>query len=647
MDFTGLQEPWGELLRWLTYCWINKPTPTSLRDAPGSRRVTFPAPATIRLRHKAARSVIEWLHGQGVTEMREIDEDHVVDLIAHMRAEKMSPEYISGHIEVLVSWQALESELPDSLRLAEDLEIETVKLRSRTGENKTRRIREKTIAPLIWWSQKFVDDFSEDLFALLQFVTVPVGKVNRTQSKASQSRAFLLGFVDEHGGLPTREAIPDEHAVTYLSWLSGIDAVNLGSTLRTFDAGATGNPVDCPVSIPGRELDEYLIPFAQYYDLVAYKKETWPKLARMMQAACLIIVAYLTGMRPEEVRRLRPGCVSEVTLPGGGVRYLIQGSVTKLQKEADGLAAGSREEVEALWATIALAARAVRVAEQLRASYSPESPWLFPSVETGDLISSGRAAQNINEFIDVINQRCASTENRALLIPPDTHGPISLRRFRRTLAWHIRNQPQGDVALGIQYQHVGTVIGSGYASVGSTGWSELLDEEGRDTRKKVIQHLSEQLLEGAGISGPAASRVAAAAQEFTTERAAYMEGSDLRTLLNAPGMQIFDNKAGLVLCAFNPDWARCDPAAAQSSATASPNLLNCQTGCANRATTDEQAEEMADRADQLRREANLAPTPLANRLLQEAAALEERVEQHKRERVIPTVPILEEMTPNE
>lgn len=646
LDFSGIEEPWREVLKWLAHCWINKPTPTTLRDAPRTRRVTFPAPATIRLRFGAARSLTDWLRGQGVMDPQDIDEDHVIDLITDLRAQGRSPEYISDQINILLSWQAFESELPSAFRLPTGLEIERVRLRSRSGENQTRRIREKTIAPLMWWCERFIDDFADDVLQLLERASTPLSPPTTSESKAARARQFLLDLMEERGGLPVRSLEFNDRAVSYLAWLSGLDNDTLKATLGALDLKSDKPSDDCPVTLPGKTLDDHLAPFAQYYDLTEYRLNTWPRVARMLQTASIVCVTYLTGMRPEEVRRLRPGCISEAQLPEGGIRYLIHGTVTKLEREADGIAAGSRVEIDAAWATIALAARALDVAERLRNQFSPESPWLFPSVETGEMISAGRAATNINEFVDVVNQRCSSLQGSAPSIPLDTHGPLSLRRFRRTLAWHIRNQPQGDVTLGVQYQHVGTVIGGGYASVASTGWSELLDQEGRETRRKVIQHLSEQLLDGAGISGPAAARASAAAQEFVTEGVAFMEGSDLRTLLSAPGMQIFDNRASLTLCVFDPDRALCERVTGQGS-TGSPNLIGCIKGCTNRAMTDEHAEALRQEAARKRQQAAISPTPLQRRLEQAAAELEEQAAKHERERVIPTVPVHEEMTHDE
>ena len=52
-------------------------------------------------------------------------------------------------------------------------------------------------------------------------------------------------------------------------------------------------------------------------------------------------------------------------------------------------------------------------------------------------------------------------------------------RFRRTLAWHIANQPFGTVAGMLQYQHMSVVTFEGYVGTRRSGFRREVEAERR------------------------------------------------------------------------------------------------------------------------------------------------------------------------
>src|SRR3546814_6071447 len=78
---------------------------------------------------------------------------------------------------------------------------------------------------------------------------------------------------------------------------------------------------------------------------------------RMLQAACYVVCAYLTGMRDSEVQAMRPGCLSVTRSEDGLINRHRVKSVAYKGKEVRG------EEAE--WITIAPVATAISVLEQL------------------------------------------------------------------------------------------------------------------------------------------------------------------------------------------------------------------------------------------------------------------------------------------
>lgn len=91
---------------------------------------------------------------------------------------------------------------------------------------------------------------------------------------------------------------------------------------------------------------------------------------RHVSAACFIVLAYLTGMRPGEVMALEHGCCPA---PSDGDRHLIYGRVFKGVHDQDSnhYSAGPVREVP--WVAIPPVVTAIRVLERL----APEGGLLF------------------------------------------------------------------------------------------------------------------------------------------------------------------------------------------------------------------------------------------------------------------------------
>ncbi len=96
------------------------------------------------------------------------------------------------------------------------------------------------------------------------------------------------------------------------------------------------------------------LPWRERFDSLSLAREE-----RMLQGACYLVCAYLTGMRDSEVQAMQPGCVSPVRSADGLVeRYRVRSTVYKRH--------GPRG-VTADWITIEPVARAVEVMEVLSA----------------------------------------------------------------------------------------------------------------------------------------------------------------------------------------------------------------------------------------------------------------------------------------
>src|SRR5262249_44916115 len=129
------------------------------------------------------------------------------------------------------------------------------------------------------------------------------------------------------------------------------------------------------------------------------------RLTRMLQTACYIVIAYLSGMRDSEIKHMRRGCVSiwrDET--GKPVRHKVTSLAFKGEDSIHG--------VTATWIVNGSVARAVQALEQLQ---PPPQPLLFavPPTSRGygkDKANPVKTSHSTNRdlaaFVDWVNRYC-------------------------------------------------------------------------------------------------------------------------------------------------------------------------------------------------------------------------------------------------
>jgi hypothetical protein len=355
---------------------------------------------------------------------------------------------------------------------------------------------------------------------------------------------------------------------------------------------------------------------------------------RHLGTAAFIVCAYLTGARPGEVLALRTGCCPDpVPAPDGQPgRHLIRGLEFKTTTDEHGNHRSSGAEREAPWVAITPVVNAIRVLERM----VPDGHLLFghdahdargERPDTGSL-KPAALRERIEDFADWANREAARHGLPGQAIPADPHGPISLVRFRRSLAWHIARRPNGLVALAIQYGHMRTALGrwatEGYASRSRNGIHDLIDLETARATADTIAALHEDLDNGGGISGPAARRVIRAAASAPRFAGTPITLASARKLLKNEDAMIYDNPHALVLCHYKRDKALCH----RDGARDTPSLDRCVPGCGNIARTDQHATQLRDRALALESQAAHVPQPVGDRLRATAARLRDQADKH-------------------
>jgi hypothetical protein len=115
----------------------------------------------------------------------------------------------------------------------------------------------------------------------------------------------------------------------------------------------------------------------------------------------------------------------------------------------------------------------------------------------------------LKTFCDHVNQ-IADTGAVPIAAIPEVDGapwPLNSLQFRRTLAWHIANQPFGVVAGKIQYQHVSVATFEGYAGQSESGFRSEIEAERQLQQMEDIVDRYEEYCRRVKATGPGAAHV--------------------------------------------------------------------------------------------------------------------------------------------
>jgi len=398
----------------------------------------------------------------------------------------------------------------------------------------------------------------------------------------------------------------------------------------------TGAPLPVPVTA---RLDS--LPWTPAIDI-----EDAMDLALHLSAAALITVGYLSGMRPEEVLSLERGCCTTEQRDDGTTRHLITGRHFKGVTDENGNTVPGGEVRPQPWTVIEPVHRAIMVLEELTDGQRlfPRELSKAPKPRTylGDALTTGMAADRISRFTAWASTLASEHGREHEMIPADPGGAVTMRRFRRTVAWFINRQPGGRIALSIQYGHLRASQAESYGGRSRTDMLQILDLEQALATADALTEAARRLHEGEGVSGPAAARYIAAAREFQASYAGGLVSKrQHKALLDNPHLQIFDHPQSLLTCNHDPLKALCDPDLGKPGGQAqrTPSHDRCNNACANVSRTDTHISRIRAEADLIEAEINdgLAPLPIQRRLRQRQRSLAQVIARHEATRIHPSL----------
>jgi hypothetical protein len=464
--------------------------------------------------------------------------------------------------------------------------------RTRASENATDRIPEPVHAPLLVWALRWVEDFADDVLrACTEWsVLYTRGKASRTRrgqpvNREIPERVTALLARYRADGRP----LPGQHGAVNLSHLAR--EVNCSSTrlgdpryVQQIQQAAEELGVDDCIylwtEVRGRLDGE------PWLGKIAYGEVEL--LARLLQTACYIVVAYLSGMRDSEVKHLQRGCLTVWCDDSGQV---VRRKVTSLAFKGEHDPTG----VTATWIVTAPVERAIKVLEALQPS---SQRYLFAVLPTSRHYLKDRAARvtatqatnyDLVAFARWITGYCAA-HGRADGIPhvQGQEWRLSTRQFRRTLAWFIARQPGGVIAGAMQYRHLRVQMFEGYAGTSESGFrAEVQAEEaiarGEKLGDLIVNHEHHRLL------GPAAEEAEARLTEF--ERHVQFHGKvfnddkRMKRHMDRHDPHVYPGR--FVTCAHHADRALCRRGDGEDG----PSLPDCvPLRCRNVALTEKNVD---------------------------------------------------------
>lgn len=601
-----------ETLRALLYARLNV-------DLQG-HRMKLP-PASLRQAFNRVRRFLEFVHSKtGAVDLGRVEQSLLDAYARQLQSDRNRSAVVVGQLlEPIYDLHAYRKHLPNGGIAFEPWpgrSAGTVAGARQTRENRTPRIPETVVEPLLAWSLRYVSTFAPDIFAARveldrleahrAALIAEDADIPRPERRARQ-RARITACIEKRRqdgrGIPiwstahngTTRSDPITGAITpainmqLLHLHAGVDAVADPAMHLQLSGGASDiveaaiaelgvevGGMDTPISV----IPETGLPWRPRFDIKTLMHEE-----RMLQAAAYIVCAYLTGMRDCEVQAMQRGCLVIARSEDGVIeRHRVRSTAYKART-----AGGAPEQ----WVTIAPVAEAIAVLERLteRAAAARGVDTLWPVLSLKSSTKSHISAEivrQLNAFRDHLNDLFGSPDAPA--IPPGPNGAqwrITTRQFRRTIAWHIANRPFGTIAGMIQYKHASVAAFEGYAGASASGFrAEVEQQRSLGQIDDILVYFDDRRL-GAQPSGPAGPRIArsldAAAESIGELPAMIADRDRLRTLLGSLARTLY--VGSLADCFFDPATALCLKHTGVAQA-ASPVTTMCQpTRCPNACIT--------------------------------------------------------------
>ncbi len=356
-----------EALKRLVYCTVNLDTPM---DEFGRLPRTVPRLSVSSVEayfRNSWRPFVRWLAEQQIDSISRADAAVLNNYHEHVEGLAISPE--SKHLRILGLWRMWRFApcLPAGDRLMQppweaadhEDDLNGPDTQRKSGrENRTRPIHPETMAALLVWSMRFVNDFSSDILQATQQQTEMNANVPRRRRDVDLEWWNRYLDILRRDGEPLPGRILNNGdtglALNYLAAVLNVSLTTIPRHCPSDIAIRVGAPLD--VEIRGQIEGEPWVAAIDFYDVDAW--------VRRLTTACLVVIAYLSGMRPEECLALKRGCCGPSDRTDELSGYEVRGLTFK-KRGGDGNTIRGGVERRNPWHVIEPVARAVKVMEQL------------------------------------------------------------------------------------------------------------------------------------------------------------------------------------------------------------------------------------------------------------------------------------------
>ena len=506
ISFASSPPAFQETLKRLVWCMINLPTPVDMLQRPTAIRNRLTPGSINTIIDTGMRPLTRWLEKQGIIRLRDAD-----DAVLRAYGEYVAALSITRERKAQQLWGVTRIWLSSVYLPAEDRIAqppwEPDGIEDLLGpadwrpENKTQPIHPQTMSGLLVWALRFVHDVSDDIIrANERYKEMTAERSHRyaRPSDIAKRDRYLANLRRDGQPLPGvisntgRLALARKYIAAKLDVPYGI----LNSIKPGEIPVRAGAPIDTPIrgQIDGEPWTSYI----DFYEV--------DHIVRLLAGACLVVVAYLSGMRNEECLALRRGCCRRTGPDGdttGGFEIISKTFKSALDKDGNTILGGVVRAHP--WYVIGPVNAAISVMERLH-----PHDLLFPTSVLNATGGKPHHAPNhqvtarlIDELIAWCNENAVRLGRPDEVIPPDPEGPVTMRRFRRTLAWHIYRLPAGRISLGIQYGHLYGRVSDGYGSRASVGLRDVFPMEEALARSDRLSDAADRLHAGERVSGPA------------------------------------------------------------------------------------------------------------------------------------------------
>jgi integrase len=556
LDFRTIPASHREIGKELCYAMLGGPVP------PGEDR---PEVATVRTTFTDFARFLRWAAGRGanVSGMTGADLEDYQRFLSRSLPNPGTRKRACSGVRKFWLWR---SSLPAGGLRFDPLHLDGWSTpNARPSENATARIPEEVLGPLFVWAMRFIDDFSADILAADRRWRTPLpGGPHAYGELPVQLRAWLGERVAAGRPLP---AWRGKASIAAIALELGRDRVSVRRYRHLIDEAAAivGTTPQTISSQPALgQLDGQ--PWIRAILADHTEPDSLASLARLLQDACYIALAFLSGARDSEIKHLQRGCLTvERDAAGTPYRWKMRSLAFKGENNPAG--------VPANWSIGEPAARAITVLEQLQ---PPGTQDLFARLEhspgtkpgaASRVLTSGATNARLNGFAAWVNDYCQRND-RADGIPPvdDRAWHLANSQFRRTLAWFIARRPGGVIAGALAYRHHCVQVFEGYAGTSESGFRAEVESEqalarGQHLIAAVEAHQHTQL------AGPAAGEAASRLEEFGG-RAGFggkvvLDDNRLRRLMARHDPAVYPGE--YVTCVHDHSKALCEKARSRRS----------------------------------------------------------------------------------